>query len=425
VKRFWTWPKRQDEIPVKAPAQGEVCLLPLLRDRLHSCGVEGVADAHLEDEGRRIMAWERRLAITTEVCELDQGRLHAHIVSWLPNSRVPGGADKLDGCVFGDGATIDRAANQVADNWLQAVGAPIMSLLAAGPVLAADHFEGHEEWGVPGGHGFVGPFRVCGASQEIDLHLLAKGDAFRFDGYPRDGQTHLVKATLLGKDGRWTRYLEIDGHTSVHSDEDWLLGVSAPQSPVICVRFAVFWRGADEAHGDNCLRHSVTTPPQQPGQSTPAPCPAPFRLLGLRDKIEAAVKIFMSHPSAGQDELLSLLEAAGFAPEEAWRIFQFVPMAFCHVVLKHDGISFPSGYISMSFSRGPQVQRELKDEPIFQAGMEHAEELVASGYSRAQLLPVFRISAEYATLSKLKNPDGSFRGLCLVKPILFDYEEGA
>ena len=74
----------------------------------------------------------------------------------------------------------------------------------------------------------------------IDLDRLAQSDAFGFPGYPRDGRPHLAKATLLGQNGRWTRHLEIDGHVLVHTDDDWELG-PAPQSPVVCTRFAVFF----------------------------------------------------------------------------------------------------------------------------------------------------------------------------------------
>lgn len=214
-------------------------LLQVVRQQLLTSGVEVVADIALEDG--HLMTRDRRLAITTEVRDVAEGKLHAHVIAWLPNRTAPGGKDALDACVLGFGVTITEAATQVAEVWLRLVGAPVLSCLAARPLLDADHFEGNEEWGIPGGHGFVGPFAVRGAGAEIDLERLARSDAFRFAGYPRDGRPHLAKATLLGQNERWTRHLEIDGHASVHTDEDWRLGVPAPRSPVVCTRFAVFF----------------------------------------------------------------------------------------------------------------------------------------------------------------------------------------
>jgi hypothetical protein len=236
-----------DRVFAPAPTP-DVPLLELIRQCLSSSGVEAVADVAIEDrqpwlEDRHLMARDRRIAITTEVRDVSESSLHAHVICWLPNPTAPDGKDKLDACVYGYGAMIDDAAKQAAEVWLRLVGAPVLSCLAARPVLDADHFEGNEEWGVPGGHGFVGPLALRGKCDTIDSDILARSNAFRFDGYPRDERCHLAKATLLGQDGRWTRNLEIDGHAFTHADEDWALGPPAPQSPVVCIRFAVFVMG--------------------------------------------------------------------------------------------------------------------------------------------------------------------------------------
>jgi hypothetical protein len=46
------------------------------------------------------MAPDRRLAITAQILEPTQDRMHAHVMAWLPSSDAPDGKDKLDACVW-------------------------------------------------------------------------------------------------------------------------------------------------------------------------------------------------------------------------------------------------------------------------------------------------------------------------------------
>src|SRR4051794_17253656 len=94
----------------------EAELLRLVRQRLLSSGVEVVADIALEDG--HLMTRDRRLAITTAVRDVAEGKLHAHVISWLPNRTAPNGKDTLDACILGFGATMAEATTQVAEVWL-------------------------------------------------------------------------------------------------------------------------------------------------------------------------------------------------------------------------------------------------------------------------------------------------------------------
>jgi hypothetical protein len=217
----------------------EAQFLQLLRRQLEESGVPPVAHVALDPSRSRLTTWDRRLAITAEVRDVGPGQVHTHVVSWFARSRSPGGKEKLDACVMGFGKAPEQAYGQAAEVWLRLVAAPILSCLAAQTILDADHFEGDEPWGIPGGHGFVGPFMTRGAGEDVDQHLLAECVAFTFDGYPRDGRPHLAKVTLLGQNGAWERHVEVDGHTQQHSELGWT-ALPAPTSTVVCTRFAVF-----------------------------------------------------------------------------------------------------------------------------------------------------------------------------------------
>lgn len=217
-------------------ADPQASLLRLIQKELNSCGDAFASDFELEG-GSQLMGCQRRFAITVKSIERNEGQIHGHISSWLPSSKSPTGADELDACImdYGDEVSLEN----VARYWLQLVGAPVISCLKGQAVLAADHFDGSDPWGVPGGHGFVGPVMVRG-EHNFDMEFLSQQNLFEFDGYPRDQRSHLVKATLIHSDGRWTRHLEIDGHTDQHVDEDWQGTMPSSDKGVVCLRFAVF-----------------------------------------------------------------------------------------------------------------------------------------------------------------------------------------
>jgi hypothetical protein len=212
-------------------------LLDGLRDELLGCGLPETADVQFEDNRRHLMLFARRLALTAEVRDIVNGRIHAHVVAHVPSS--PDGKT-LDACVLGFGQTPEEAVRDAANIWLRSAAPPILSSIAGRPLLEGDHFEGHEPWCVPGAHGFAGPACVRGDADAIDMERLAESNFFEFEGYPRDGRPHLVKVVLFGNDGQWTRTLEIDGHEPARSNEAWPLGLPAPPTPVVCFRFAVF-----------------------------------------------------------------------------------------------------------------------------------------------------------------------------------------
>jgi hypothetical protein len=215
--------------------------LTMLAARLRSSGVALLADAVVEHT--HVMVAGRRVAIAIEQRDTPEGRVHAHIIAKVPGT-PSGGPLAFDACVVGFGASVEAAIDQAIDTWFISAGAPLFSCVVRQPVLAADHFEGHEPWGVPGGHGFVGPFcvRDFGSTDHgIDMEALAVSNAFGFAGYPRDGKPHLVKAVLASEHGRWKRFLEIDGHELSHADEDWPLGIPAPEHPTVCFRFAIVY----------------------------------------------------------------------------------------------------------------------------------------------------------------------------------------
>lgn len=148
----------------------------------------------------------------------------------------------------------------------------------------------------------------------------------------------------------------------------------------------------------------------------------------MDEAIGKAVTVFLANEHADQHAMLAALAAQGFTPREAWRIYQFVPIAFMHVAFRGTGVTFQPGFERAKFERAKGAtsvlsKHLLADEPLYVAGVRAAERLIANGYAPAQLLPVFRQSAEYNCMRKLQAAGSHVRDLVFVEPLLIDYED--
>jgi hypothetical protein len=139
--------------------------------------------------------------------------------------------------------------------------------------------------------------------------------------------------------------------------------------------------------------------------------------------MNTAVEVFLAHPRADQDATLAALAGRGLAPRDAWRLYQFVPIAFCHVVLRGSGVEFQPAYLSVHPDTMAREQRLLSDEPFYTAAVRAAEERVAAGATLAELLPVFGRSAEYAAINQLLHKGSQLRDIRFVEPALFEFVE--
>lgn len=180
-----------------------------------------------------MIAAKDQVWIEADLHEIETGTVHVHVFAMLP----PPAAAALEACIYGRASSVEGAVAEAALVWARAAGAPILSVLAGRALDEADCFHGTEPWGVAGCHGFVGPILV--RAGEFDLQSfgttpLFAGHSFDLD----DHELHIIKAVLLGKDGRWQRTLELDGHGARHAD-DWPDGPPCSDGDSMVVRFAI------------------------------------------------------------------------------------------------------------------------------------------------------------------------------------------
>lgn len=143
----------------------------------------------------------------------------------------------------------------------------------------------------------------------------------------------------------------------------------------------------------------------------------------LLAQVDMAVEILRAHPRGDQGTVLLAFESRGIPPRDCWRLYQFVPMAFAHVVFGPAGVQFAPDYISLHPDTQVRVQRPLTGEPLYRTAVQLAKRRVGAGATDRDLLPVFRHSAEYSVIDKLLQGGGNLSDLGLVEPILFEYTE--
>lgn len=145
----------------------------------------------------------------------------------------------------------------------------------------------------------------------------------------------------------------------------------------------------------------------------------------LKKRVRSAVRVFCSAPRTTQEEILHALKTAGLSAPEAWEILQFVPIAFCHVVMREEGVTFPPTYLAASWTDNQRARRTFTDVPLYLAATLVAKHALANGSTKQDLIPVFGLSAEYAAISQVKNLDGSIHGITVTEPLLFGYLESS
>lgn len=290
--------------------------------------------------------------------------LHAHITTCIGEKSFPA-------CIVTTSAWSDNPYKPVAEKWLSLAAPPILSLLHDREVLDATRFAGC--------HGFIGPLGLTSFGTEsggrAELDSAAREALLReLEVLPLfmnvaelvgDDAFHTAKATFSRVDGKWRRSLEMDEHLAFIPFSLWppfIVGSAEPvadggRSNIIVACFAVF--SAEGAYSDAC-------------------------------EIDASLARVFSHyaelPVEDWDFSPEQLVRAGCAPEFAWAMHQFIPLAFGRQVLLETPIIFSDEYYRLARD-GAYEKRPLAGEPVYGRIM-----LAAPGY---------RFSVRYGETSKI------------------------
>jgi hypothetical protein len=138
--------------------------------------------------------------------------------------------------------------------------------------------------------------------------------------------------------------------------------------------------------------------------------------------IFGAVAVFREFPNASDEDILGKLLKAGVDRSTASRLVEFLPMAYCRVVLADSGVKFCERFQRKLADGQLSAERPLDSDPLWAATLSFAWAEKRSGVSGESLLVVAARSAEFDAVNQLANRGTKLDDIVLT-PTLFQRQE--
>lgn len=113
--------------------------------------------------------------------------------------------------------------------------------------------------------------------------------------------------------------------------------------------------------------------------------------------------IFKNSPDLDDESVFRALVDKGVERSLAARIVEFLPIAYCRVLLLKSGVQFSN---SFTRSASPLKTQSLSSEPVWLPFLAYAESEIRSGATSEEILMVAGRSAEFHAINQMlhKNP---------------------
>jgi hypothetical protein len=366
-------------------------VLKLLHASLQNEDPDVIGDMELVSDG--LIVLNGRLTLTAEV-QQDPGvhpsLAHCHVVAETDDPELAG---RLDACIVGVNDDREQALANAVESWMTTVAGPVLSLAHGHEVLGAVQFDGSQDFGVPGCHGFVGPMLGRMFDAGFDLSVFQERGLFDgADAMAPPGLAHLSKVTLQAVPGAdWRRNLEVDGHLAAHSD---LLKNSADvaASQGIVSQFAVF--------------HFADQP----------------RWIDTRKTVDHAIQRFIEIFAETKDirQALEVLTSEGVEPSLAHVINSFTTLAFGRAIFAHSGVKFSQDYSLIKRNGEIEEEHPLIREAIFARSLMLCHQVLSTDLCEAAKALSLQ-SPELDAINRGANAGHQLNTMELLPPIVSEF----
>jgi hypothetical protein len=138
----------------------------------------------------------------------------------------------------------------------------------------------------------------------------------------------------------------------------------------------------------------------------------------VNELISKAVAAFRSSPSRGDIEIHEALIAEGLEAQTAARLVEFLPMAYCRLLLGNSGVQFSSSFQRQEANSQVSSERQLSSEPVWDGVVAFAREEVKRGASPKDLIAVAGRSAEFDAVNQMLNKGSNLKDIVLTPTLL-------
>jgi hypothetical protein len=140
--------------------------------------------------------------------------------------------------------------------------------------------------------------------------------------------------------------------------------------------------------------------------------------------ISTAVAIFRELPNSSDEEVFRKLVGTGVERQYAARLVEFLPMAYCRLLLGKAGIHFSEMFQRMTSSGDLTAEQPLSSEPVWEEVVSFAQAEARRGAFKEDVLAVAGRSAELDAVNQLLKQGSKPEGLILTTASLKWSQEG-
>jgi len=144
----------------------------------------------------------------------------------------------------------------------------------------------------------------------------------------------------------------------------------------------------------------------------------------VTDLISKAVAAMRSSPSSGDVEIFRTLVTDGLKPLVAARLVEFLPMAYCRLILRDSGVRFPNTFQRRLTNGTISSERLLSSEPVWNDAIAFARDEAKRGISREDLLVVAGRCAEFQAVNQMLNDGSQLKDIAVTPTVLMWRETG-
>jgi hypothetical protein len=137
----------------------------------------------------------------------------------------------------------------------------------------------------------------------------------------------------------------------------------------------------------------------------------------MKAVISKAVAIFREFPNASDEEVVRKLVAVGVEPVPAARLVEFLPMAYCRVILAEAGVRFCDRFQRKLADGRLSAERSLDSEPFWAETLSYAIAEKRRGVTGEALLSVAAHSSEFDATNQLVNLGSKLKDIVLTPAV--------